>query len=184
MGSGFPSRRPQEEPPPVLLQVHSQPAPPSLCSRGRLLLVWKSKGLLLTLPLLSAHQHTHTHSPASSSLPSEPQHPLLGASSPTAVRSAFIPCHLQGLPMASRHRRAAPSTTRLSGCSYYFYLFSFTARARMVKGPLERFLFLNSGGRGEDNRNNTPEAFMALYCIILGYGKGHKHIYFIPVNLL
>lgn len=46
-----------------------------------------------------------------------------------------------------------------------------------------QFLKLRGGGV-EDKSNNTPEAFMALYCTNFGYGYGCKHIYFILVNHL
>lgn len=36
----------------------------------------------------------------------------------------------------------------------------------------------------EDKSNNTPEAFMVLYCANFGYGYSCKHIYFIIVNQL
>lgn len=55
----------------------------------------------------------------------------------------------------------------------------------MVKGSLERFSFSNSrGGRVKNKSNNTPEAFMALYCTNFDYGYSCKHIYFILVNQL
>lgn len=105
----------------LFLQVHFQPAPTSLSSHARFLLVLKSKKLFY--PATSPCSRTHTkHS--SSSLPHEKQHPLLGAKlSYWSEVSPYPTPPPRPLYCQPKLKGCSLSTTRLSIRPQHFYLF-------------------------------------------------------------